>query len=181
MKSWDEVYKDYARVPYCSATRNQSEWLERLAMGLVKPVPKRNMEEISEHLIAGDFILMWRIQFGTFTTQSPFPKYFEYTYGIDAAQHLALLQEHGFVVQNSVFESLRHLAAPQLKALLKAKGVTGLSKMKRNELDEQMTKVYSEAELASLVPVRGFSLTDKGQAMLAAHPEILERHPQKKI
>ena len=29
-------------------------------------------------------MLLWRIQFGTFTTETWFTKYFEYTYGIDA-------------------------------------------------------------------------------------------------
>ena len=42
------------------------------------------MELLTDDLLAGDIILLWRIQFGTFTTETWFPKYFEYTYGIDA-------------------------------------------------------------------------------------------------
>ncbi|PMC00924.1 hypothetical protein CJ239_04615 [Streptococcus sp. UMB0029] len=55
-----------------------------------KPVPKRNMELLTDDLLAGDIILLWRIQFGTFTTETWFPKYFEYTYGIDTPKHLKL-------------------------------------------------------------------------------------------
>lgn len=181
MKSWQEVYGHYPRMPYCSDIRNQEEWLQQLEMGVVKAVPKRNMEEISEQLIAGDFILLWRIQFGTFTNQSSFPKYFEYTYGIDAQQQLEFLQQNGFVVQDTAVESLRHLSAPQLKMLLKAKNVVGLSKMRRQDLDEAMKQVYTEQELATLFTTRGFSLTAKGQKILAEHPEVIERHPQKKF
>ena len=42
------------------------------------------MELLTDDLLAGDIILLWRINFGTFTTETWFPKYFEYTYGIDA-------------------------------------------------------------------------------------------------
>ena len=43
-----------------------------------KVVPRKNMEETSEGLLPGDIILLWRIQFGTFTTETSFSKYFEY-------------------------------------------------------------------------------------------------------
>ena len=46
---------------------------------------------------AGDIILLWHVGFDTFTTQSWFPKYFEYTYGVDAAFDLRMLVEAGFV------------------------------------------------------------------------------------
>ena len=41
------------------------------------------MELLTDDLLAGDIMLLWRIQFGTFTTETWFTKYFEYTYGID--------------------------------------------------------------------------------------------------
>ena len=44
------------------------------------------MELLTDDLLAGDIILLWRIQFGTFITETWFPKYFEYTYGIDASK-----------------------------------------------------------------------------------------------
>ena len=43
--------------------------------------------------------------FDTFTTQNWFPKYFEYTYGIDAAFDLRMLVEAGFVEVESAADS----------------------------------------------------------------------------
>ena len=54
------------------------------------------MELLADNLLAGDIILIWRINFATFTTESWFPKYFEYTYGIDAPKHLEKLVEKGY-------------------------------------------------------------------------------------
>ena len=53
-----------------------------------KLVPKWVLEVLDEvelsggrvfEVTAGDIILLWRVGFDTFTTQSWFPKYFEYT------------------------------------------------------------------------------------------------------
>ncbi len=52
-------------MPYISPNRDIEAWLLD-----PKPVPKRNMELIEDNLLAGDIILLWRINFGTFTTES---------------------------------------------------------------------------------------------------------------
>ena len=54
------------------------------------------MDLLADDSLAGDIILLWRIQFGTFTTETWFPKYFEYTYGIDAPKHLKTLVEKDY-------------------------------------------------------------------------------------
>ena len=74
----EKFYKDHKVKPSISPERDLDAWLLNS-----KPVPKRNMELLEDKLLAGDIILLWRIQFGTFTTETWFPKYFEYTYGID--------------------------------------------------------------------------------------------------
>ena len=58
--SLEKIYKDHQVKPYISPNRDIETWLLNL-----KPVPKRNMD-----LLAGDIILLWRIQFGTFTTET---------------------------------------------------------------------------------------------------------------
>jgi len=65
------MYEDYTIKPYISPDRDPNE--------VVKPVPKRNMEPLADGLLAGDIILLWRINFGTFTNETWYPKYFEYT------------------------------------------------------------------------------------------------------
>ena len=92
------------------------------------------MELLADDLLAGDIILLWRIQFGTFTTETWFPKYFEYTYGIDAPKHLKTLVEKGYTVIETAFDSLDHLNATMKKNILKSKGITRLSKMKATNL-----------------------------------------------
>src|SRR5690625_1250243 len=71
------LYEDYPEVPYLSPTRDLDKWLRAVKIGSEKLVPKRNMVRFEEDILPGHLILLWRIQFGTFTTESVFPKYFE--------------------------------------------------------------------------------------------------------
>lgn len=171
-----ELYKDHARMPYIASDRDLATWLLD-----AKPVPKRNMEPLADELLAGDIILLWRIQFNTFTTESVFPKYFEYTYGIDAPKHLENLVENGYAYLETAFDSLDHLNATMKKNILKAKGVAGLSKMKAADLNVALQEHFSEEELAQTFSVRGYKLTAKGEAALATNPEVIDRHPKKKF
>ncbi len=86
------MYDDYPIKPYVSPERN-------LTTEDFKPVSKQNMVELADGLLAGDIILLWRIAFGTFTNETWFPKYFEYTYGIDAPKHLEWL------IKNALFNN----------------------------------------------------------------------------
>ncbi len=171
-----ELYKDHARMPYIAPDRDVATWLLE-----AKPVPKRNMELLADGLLAGDIILLWRIQFDTFTTETVFPKYFEYTYGIDAPRHLADLVENGYAYVERAFDSLDHLNATMKKHILKQKGIAGLSKMKAADLDLALKEYFSEEELSQTFSVRGYKLTDKGRAALAANPGVIDRHPKKKF
>lgn len=89
------LYQDYPEIPYISPERDLAQWEKDLTDGSATRVPKRNMLRTEEGLLPGDIILLWRIQLGTFTTETVFPKYFEYDYGIDAPAHLIALQEEG--------------------------------------------------------------------------------------
>ena len=61
----ENIYEDHQVKPYISPNRDIEDWLLD-----PKPVPKRNMELLADNLLAGDIILLWRINFGTFTTES---------------------------------------------------------------------------------------------------------------
>ena len=167
--SLENIYKDHQVKPYISPDRDIEAWLLN-----PKPVPKRNMELLEDKLLAGDIILLWRIQFGTFTTETWFPKYFEYTYDIDAPKHLETLVE-------TAFDSLDHLNSTMKKNILKKKGVTGLSKMKAADLDQALHDHFSEEELASHFSIRGYKLTPKGEQALKDHQAIIDRHPKKNL
>lgn len=170
------LYRHHEVQPYISPDRDVEAWLLE-----GKPVPKRNMILLKDGLLAGDIILLWRIQFGTFTTKEGFPKYFEYTYGINAPEHLQKLVANGYVYQESAFDSLNHITSTMKKKILQAEGVTGLSKMKVADLDQSLAEVMTEDKLAAYFSVRGYALTEKGQAALAAYPEVVDRHPKKKL
>lgn len=172
-KTIKEVYKDHAELPYI-APEFEAELLK-------KPIAKRQMIRTAEGFLPGHIIMLWRISFGTYLTNSPHHKYFYTTYGIDAVKELADLIAAGYVQIDSAFASLKHLPAGTLKDFLKAKDVKGLSKMKRDDLDQAMRDSYSEAELSELFELRGYSLTEEGRKLLDKHPEIVDKHPQKKF
>ena len=139
------------------------------------------MELLTDDLLAGDIILLWRIQFGTFITETWFPKYFEYTYGIDTPKHLKTLVEKGYAGIETAFDSLDHLNATMKKNILKSKGITGLSKMKIADLDQALHNHFSEEELAGLFSIRGYKITPKGEHILEQYQDIVDRHPKKNL
>ncbi|AWX95161.1 cytochrome P450 family protein [Streptococcus suis] len=172
----EEMYKDHEVKPYISPERDLAAWLLE-----AKPVPKRNMIRLEEGLLAGDIILLWRVNFGTFTTTTPYSKYFEYIYGINGPAHMEKLLAEGYVYLESAFDSLDHITSTAKKNILKAEGVTGLSKMKAADLDTALKDHLTEEKLAPYFAVRGYALTEKGRAALENHQEVIDKHPKKKM
>ncbi|MGY0402249.1 hypothetical protein [Carnobacterium jeotgali] len=174
------LYKDHTEVPYISPTRNLKEWLALVSIGSESLVSKRNMIRFEEDILPGHLILLWRIQFGTFTTDSFYPKYFEYDYGINADQALKEVLEKGYATQLSALDSLPHLNAAQLKAVLKQFGLKGYSKLNKEGLMELAQAELSEDQISPYFTIRGYKITPAGAAILAKYPEVVNRHPKKK-
>ncbi|MEQ9764358.1 hypothetical protein ABPS01_06750 [Streptococcus sp. ZJ151] len=172
MKTLNEVYGEHAEMPFISP-KYEAELLR-------KPIAKRQMERTEEGFLPGHIILLWRIQFGTYTTKSPHHKYFYTTYGIDAQKELEDLISKSYVRINSAFESIKLVSAPIVKDFLKTKEVKGLSKMKRSDLDAALKQEFTEEELGGLFEERSYSLTQSGEDLLAKYPDIVAKHPQKK-
>ncbi|WP_050271953.1 hypothetical protein [Streptococcus pneumoniae] len=61
----EKFYKEHQVKPFISPERELDTSLLS-----PKPVPKRNMDLLVDDSLAGDIILLWRIQFGTFTTET---------------------------------------------------------------------------------------------------------------
>ncbi|MCC5894155.1 MAG: hypothetical protein JJU16_01705 [Alkalibacterium sp.] len=174
------LYDDHSEAPYISPNRDVGEWLDQVSIGSESLVPKRNTVRIDDDFLPGHIILLWRINFGTYTTDSVYPKYFEYDYGINAKQALDEVQAKGYARQQTPFESLPHQSAAQLKALLKSKNVKGLSKFKKAELMDKTRDVFAEDELGELFDLRGFELTESGEALLKKYQDVVDKHPKKK-
>ncbi|MBS4761627.1 hypothetical protein KG089_02745 [Carnobacteriaceae bacterium zg-ZUI252] len=171
-----ELYRDHPEMPYISPERDVEAFLKKVP---VKLVSKLYMTRLENGLLPGDIIILWRVNFGTFTTEMPYSKYFEYTYGIDGPARMKQLVKDGYVLLESVFDSLDHINSAQVKALLKQKQVTGLSKMKRDELDEALKLHYTEDELAHKITIRGYCLTEKGKQALKEGQWVVDKHPKK--
>jgi len=175
-------------LPYISPEHDLAAWLEKVELSSSKLVPKWALEPVANielyggylfEVTAGDIILLWRISFNTFTTQSWFPKYFEHTYGIDAAFDLQMLVEAGLVEIESAADSLDLVTAPALRKALKDAGVNGLSGVKKAELMGLAREHLSPTQLEDVTPVRSYKLTTAGRALLDAHPEVVSKHPKK--
>ncbi|MFA9413425.1 MULTISPECIES: hypothetical protein [unclassified Streptococcus] len=167
------IYANHAEYP-----RVPDQYLDEI---LAKPIAKLQMVRTSEGLLPGHIILLWRIQFGSYLTTSQPHKYFATTYGIDAEHDLVWLIEEGYVFIEGARDALRHQPITQLKAWLKDKGISGLSKMKRADLDKAVLTHFSDQELEQYCQERAYLLTEKGLSTLANHPEIVAKHPQKKF
>lgn len=167
-------YEGYPEIPYIHPERHLATEVPR------KLVSKYNMTRLANGLLPGDIILLWRVAFGTFTTATPYSKYFEYTYGIDGPKHMEALIQSGYVVIETAFNSLDHLNAAQVKSLLQRKEIKGLSKCTREQLDCLLSEHYTEEELAQYVTVRGYVLTEKGNQALLDGQEVVDKHPKKK-
>ncbi|MGB7365568.1 hypothetical protein [Carnobacterium jeotgali] len=174
------LYQNYAEVPYISPTRNLKEWLDLVSIGSENLVPKRNTIRFEEDLLPGHLILLWRIQFGTFTTSSGYPKYFEYDYGINAEQALKEVIEKGYATQLSAMDSLPYLNAAQLKSVLKQFGLNGFSKLNKEGLMELAQAELTEDQISPCFTIRGYKITPAGTEILAKYPEAVDRHPKKK-
>lgn len=175
-----ELYENHDELPYISPKRDLSKWLEKLAVSSESLVPKRNMVRLEEDLLAGHIIILWRVQFGTYTLTTVISKYFEYDYGIDAKSDIEILIDRVFVEVMSASDSLTYLTAPMLKQWLKEKGIKGYSKLSKAELMEAVRQNYTEEELAEKYTERGYRLTPSGEDVLENHPEVIDKHPKKK-
>lgn len=175
-----EIYAKHDEMPYISPQRDLTEWLNQVEISSGKTVPQRNMVRLEEDLLAGHIIILWRIRFGTYDNTTVISKYFEYDYGIDAKADIELLIDRGLVDVMSAKESLIYLTAPQLKQWLKEKNVAGVSKMKKNDLMDAVREAFTEEELAEKFTLRGYKLTEAGEAVLDNHDEVIDKHPKKK-
>ena len=67
------------------------------------------------------------------------------------------------------------------KAMLKKKGVAGLSKMKAADLNQALADHFTEEELAQEFTVRGYQLTERGKQALKDYQAIIGRLPKKNL
>lgn len=143
-------------------------------------VLERNKIELEKDIYPGDIILLWRINFNTYTTETVNPRYFVEVYGIEPIKSLEKLVKNNFVIIESAFDSLDHVRIDILKNILKEKGIKNVTKMKKVDVDNVLREILTEEELSSYFNVRGYKLTKKGEKLLKKYQEVVDKHPKKK-
>jgi hypothetical protein len=125
----------------------------------MKTPPAKNLQKLPNGLLPGDIILLWRINFGTFTTESWFPKYFTQDYSIDAPAHLRELLTQGYVELDDIYSTLEaHVSGEKIRQVLferLGKKFSGASKLELLDLAEA---TFNQKELEELFEIRGYSL-----------------------
>lgn len=171
------IYSDYPEQPYISPDRNLKEWIdypERFPYGIVE---RKQMERLPEGVLPGDIIMLWRIHFGTFTTETVIPQYFEYRYGVNSAESIQTLIKLNYIEKQNAMESLGYLTVARLVKILeknklntKGKKVDLLLRIKTNISIEKMGKEFS---------LRGYQITPSGSFLLEKYDRIIQKHGPK--
>lgn len=179
MSQTSKVYSDYENQPYISPERNLREWEDFPEKFPYAKVERKQMVKVEEGLFPGDIIMLWRIGFNNFTTESVMPDYFEYRYGINPDESLKRLMDGGFILLGGVMDTLDLLNAPTIKRILKTKGlpVSG----KKQDLVDRLVAHVSEDELSSLIPLRRYVATPSGLHILAKYDDVIQSHGPKKM
>ncbi|MFV0423996.1 MAG: SAP domain-containing protein [Bacilli bacterium] len=91
---------------------------------------------------------------------------------------MKVLHKLKFVETCTATESLTELTIPQLKNLLKSKGINATGK--KQELLNNIIENITEEELSSMFSLRKYRITKLGKKVIENHPEIIKKHGTKK-
>ncbi|MEG0283841.1 MAG: hypothetical protein RR425_04870 [Erysipelotrichales bacterium] len=175
---YPDIYKNYPIKPYIDNNRDINDWLnnsDKYPYGIVE---KKKMELNEDNLLAGDIILLWRINFDNFTNKTIIPQYFEYRYGIDTSKELKLLEERKLIYIEDATNSLDLLTIKELNNILTKNNL----KVKGNKakLLEFIKKEVDEISLCKDFKLRRYRIASQGKKILDKYPEIIKKHGPKK-
>lgn len=173
----DSVYANYPEQPYISKDRDIKDWLKNPEKYPYAKVERQQMVRLKEGLLPGDIIMLWRIGFNNFSTESQIPAYFEYRYGVDANASIQLLLKLKVATKNTARESLDLLSIPLLKKILKANNLKA-SGLKQQLLDR--ANQLSDSVLDASFDIRRYQITEKGKKLLKKYESIILKHGVKK-
>jgi hypothetical protein len=171
------IYKDYPEQPYISPERDLEAWAkspDKFHYGIIH---KRDMIRTREGLLPGDIVMLWRIGFNNFTNESTIPAYFEYRYGVNSKESIALLIKKKYVYLCDVIETLPLLTIPALRRLLEKNKLA--MKGNKHELLERVVDEIPETKLSKLVKLRRYQITEAGKRILLKYDDIIARHGPK--
>lgn len=173
-----EIYKDYPIQPYISKSRDLKDWEDFPEKYPYSKVEKKQMIKLDENLLPGDIVLLWRVKLGTFTTNSIFPEYFEYKYGINGKDSLNLLVNLNLIRKCSAVESLDIVNSNICKRILEKYDLKKSGNKK--DLVQRISKNISENDLSREFNLRKYEITSNGYKILEKYYYIIEKHGMKK-
>lgn len=161
-----------AKEPYISPKRNMEAFQTQAKIFPSMQLDTRLLEPLEENgLLPGDVILLnW---LNGKSSNSEFPRYFEYTYGINATSRLDFLSQQNLIETTSPSNSLKSLTVNELKILLKQHSlkVSG----KKAELISRIHDNLLESDYADLVTPM-FTATSAGSALLKKYSKLIWAH-----
>lgn len=171
------IYKNYPTQPYIDPKRDLDEWEKYPDRYYYGVIPKSNMEVLSEGILPGDVIMLWRIGFNNFTNKSIIPQYFEFRYGVNSDESIQKLIDKDYVTIDSFMDSLDLYNATELKRLLKTKGL--ILSGNKSEVLRRVQEAYTESELEDSLDSQRYAITDKGKEILKKYDSIIQKHGPK--
>lgn len=172
------MYKDYPEQPYISPERNLKLWEEEPENFPYNKVEKKQMIRLSEGILPGHLIMLWRVHFNTFNTESIIPEYFEYRYGVDSHEAINILLEKGYIEKLNAKASLDALNIKKLKKILESNGLS--TQGKKEDLMKRIQGSLSEEIVSQAFRLRKYKITLEGKTTLNNHSDIIKRHGTKK-
>jgi|GEM_PF-4764243 len=130
-------------------------------------------KKLSNGLLPGEIVLLDWID-GTFLTDTKFPQYFEYEYGINTENSLKKLISNGFVEYAGPEEALFSLTVNSLKQILRSKSlkVSG----RKADLIERIKDNFTISEIENLVKDKPLKVTATGKNILKEYDYIVSAH-----
>ena len=171
------VYAKYPEQPYISPERDLVAWEEAPEDFPYGIIEKKQMVRLPEGLLPGHIIMLWRIHFGNFTTQTIIPQYFEYRYGVDSREVLDTLTNQGYIKLADAKKSLPLLTVAKLKKILLVNKLP--IQGKKEALLYTLTQHIDDDALNQAFSLRLYQITPKGSSLLNKYPHIITRHGPK--
>ena len=173
------VYADYPEQPYISPDRDLKLWEEQPEKFPYKKVERSKMVRLDEGVLPGDIVMLWRVGFGNFTTDTHIPDYFEYRYGVNSDESLELLIDLGYIEKMGAQDTLHLLNSDVIKRILKANALK-VSGKKQEILDRALTQIEPQ-ELEKAFDTRRYKITSQGKDLLKKYDDIIIKHGPKML
>lgn len=164
------IYETYPEFPVMSETRNVDAWLESIANGTGKLVPKESMIRNEDGLLPGEVIILDWVN-GKQSTTEMFPEFFEMELGIDPvettnellfADYLDILNDATVINYWSLF---------QLNEVLKENGLTKCDT--KEQAIQLMRKEFTTDYIVNMVDPGIYILMDKGQKIVEKYADVI--------